>query len=44
MTKIKDLIKKIQIAKNYINEFKNQNYFTYVQNKSWAYNFIGCLE
>ena len=39
MTKIKDLIKKkIQIAKNYINEFKNQNYFTYVQNKSWAYN------
>lgn len=39
MTRIKDLIKKkIIIAKTYINEFKNQNYFSLVKNKSWAYN------
>ena len=39
MTRVKDLIKmKINIAKMYINEFKNQNFFNYVKNKPWAFN------
>jgi perosamine synthetase len=39
MTKIDFLIKKkIQIAKQYIYEFRNQNFFSFVNDKSWAFN------
>jgi perosamine synthetase len=39
MVNIKKLIKmKLNIAKMYINEFKDQNFFNFVKNKPWAFN------